>query len=75
MIEQATQILSLGQDITAAQMGKVMEEIMEGKSTTPEIISFLNALGKQYFGSRTSKTSKILFKNLFNSYFLCIMNL
>ena len=47
MIEEASKILSQGQDLSAGQMAAVMEEIMEGKSTTLEIISFLNALGKK----------------------------
>lgn len=47
MIEQARQILSLGNDLTPAQMGAVMEEIMRGKSTTPQIIAFLKALSKK----------------------------
>jgi anthranilate phosphoribosyltransferase len=44
MIKEATGILSSGSDITAGQMGAVMEEILRGKAETPQIVSFLTAL-------------------------------
>ncbi len=44
MIKEATGILSSGSDITAGQMGAVMEEILRGEATTPQIVSFLTAL-------------------------------
>jgi anthranilate phosphoribosyltransferase len=47
MIQQATQILSRGNDLTASQMEAVMEEIMTGKTSTLQIISFLNNLNEQ----------------------------
>lgn len=47
MILEATEILSRGSDLTATQMEAVMEEIMGGQASTPQIISFLNNLNKQ----------------------------
>ncbi len=47
MIRQATETLSQGHDLTAAQMGTVMEEILQGKSDTGQIVSFLSALSKK----------------------------
>ena len=44
MIKEATDILSSGSDLTAGQMGAVMEEILRGKAETPQIVSFLTAL-------------------------------
>ena len=44
MIREVTQILSSGNNLGAAQMSIVMEEIMSGSAHTPEIISFLKAL-------------------------------
>ena len=47
MILEATEILSRGSDLTATQMEAVMEEIMGGQASTPQIISFLNNLNEQ----------------------------
>ncbi len=47
MIEKAIKILSVRRNLTAVIMRRVMEEIMTGKSDTPEIISFLTALSKK----------------------------
>lgn len=47
MIREAAEILSSGHDLTSAQMGAVMEEILEGKSDTAQIVSFLSALNKK----------------------------
>lgn len=47
MIREATEILSSGHDLTGAQMGAVMEEILQGKSDTSRIVSFLSALSKK----------------------------
>jgi len=47
MIQEATEILSRGNDLTASQMEAVMEEIMTGKASTPQIISFLKNLNNQ----------------------------
>jgi len=47
MIQQATEILSKGSDLTAAQMEAVMEEIMSGRVDTPQIVSFLTNLNQQ----------------------------
>jgi anthranilate phosphoribosyltransferase len=47
MILEATEILSRGNDLTASQMGAVMEEIMTGSVETSQIISFLSNLNEQ----------------------------
>jgi len=47
MIQEATELLSGSQDLTAGQMQAVMEEIMTGKADTPAIVSFLTALNKK----------------------------
>lgn len=47
MIQEAIEILSKDNDLTAAQMEAVMEEIMTGKTDTPQITSFLTALNKK----------------------------
>lgn len=47
MIQEAIEILLRGNNLTAFQMEAVMEEIMSGKVSTPEIISFLNNLNNQ----------------------------
>lgn len=47
MIKEATQTLAKGDNLTAIQMTAVMEEIMSGKLTTPEIVSFLIELNQQ----------------------------
>jgi len=47
MIQEATEILVKGKDLTAPQMEAVMEEIMTGKTSTPQIIAFLNNLNTQ----------------------------
>jgi len=47
MINEAIEILSGGKDLTAAQMGAVMEEIMTGKADTAQIVLFLTALAKK----------------------------
>lgn len=47
MIQEATEILSKGNNLTAFQMEAVMEEIMTGKTDTPQIVSFLVSLNKQ----------------------------
>lgn len=44
MIEQATRILLAKEDLAAAQMAAVMEEIMGARANTPQIVAFLNAL-------------------------------
>jgi anthranilate phosphoribosyltransferase len=44
MIKEAIEIISSGRDLTGAQMGEVMEEIMSGNTGTPEIVAFLSAL-------------------------------
>jgi len=47
MIQEATEILSKENDLTASQMEAVMEEIMTGKVSTPQIVSFLINLNQQ----------------------------
>jgi len=47
MIEDAIEILSKGNDLTASQMEAVMEQIMTGKASTPQIVSFLSNLNNQ----------------------------
>ena len=47
MIQEATERLSKGNDLTAFQMEAVMEEIMAGRADTREIVSFLTALNKK----------------------------
>jgi len=47
MIKEATEILSGNNDLTAAQMEAVMEEIMTGKVDTAQIVSFLTNLNKK----------------------------
>lgn len=47
MIKQAIEILSLGRDLNADQMGAVMEEIMGGKADTAQIVAFLTVLDKK----------------------------
>jgi anthranilate phosphoribosyltransferase len=47
MIEKATEIISLGKDLSESQMQQVMEEIMGGKTDTPQIVSFLTALSEK----------------------------
>jgi len=47
MIDEINQILNSGKNITAAQMGEAMEEIMTGKVKTAGIVSFLEALSKK----------------------------
>lgn len=47
MIKEAIELLSSSKDLTAAQMGAVMEEIMEGKAQTEEIVGFLTGLNKK----------------------------
>jgi len=44
MIEQATRILLAKEDLAAAQMTAVMEEIMGARADTPQIVAFLAAL-------------------------------
>jgi len=44
MIKEATGILCSGSDLTPAQMGAVMEEILGGRAETGAIVSFLAAL-------------------------------
>ena len=46
MIQEATEILR-DNDLTAAQMQAVMEEIMTGKADTAQVVSFLTALNKK----------------------------
>jgi len=41
MIQEATERLSKGEDLSADQMQAVMEEVMSGSVETPQIISFL----------------------------------
>ena len=47
MIQEATERLSKGEDLSADQMQAVMEEVMSGSVETPQIISFLSNLNKQ----------------------------
>ncbi len=47
MIQEATEKLSKGEDLTAAQMEAVMEEIMTGKVNTQQIVSFLTLLSRK----------------------------
>lgn len=47
MIEEATVFISKGQNLTAAQMEAVMEEMMTAKADTPQIVSFLTALNNK----------------------------
>ncbi|MBU1056675.1 MAG: anthranilate phosphoribosyltransferase, partial [Proteobacteria bacterium] len=47
MIQEAIEILSNGESLTASQMEAVMEEIMTGKADTGQIVSFLSALNKK----------------------------
>jgi len=47
MIEEATRQLSAGIDLAAGCMKLVMEEIMNGKAETEQIISFLSKLNQQ----------------------------
>jgi len=47
MIVQINEILNSGKDLSAAQMGEVMEEIMGGGVATAEIVSFLEALSRK----------------------------
>ncbi len=44
---EINQILNSGKDLSAAQMGEAMEEIMSGKAATAEIVSFLEALSRK----------------------------
>jgi len=47
MIQQAIEILSNKESLTASQMETVMEEIMTGRAATDKIVSFLTALNKK----------------------------
>jgi anthranilate phosphoribosyltransferase len=47
MIQEATQIITEGKDLTSSQMQTVMEEIMTGRSTTPQIVAFLTNLNRK----------------------------
>lgn len=47
ILEQATQQLSSGTNISGSVMSQVMEEIMAGKAQTPQIVAFLLALEKK----------------------------
>jgi len=47
MIEEATQNLSGGINLTPGQMQTVMEEILTGRAQTPQIVSFLTALSQK----------------------------
>lgn len=47
MIKVATEQLANGLDLSCVQMSAVMEEIMTGIVSTPEIVSFLNNLNKK----------------------------
>lgn len=47
MIQEASQNLSQGRNLTAEQMQAVMEEILTGATQTPEIVSFLTALSRK----------------------------
>jgi len=61
MIKQAINILSEGIDLTGNQMEAVMEEIMTGKTDTPQIVSFLTALnGKGETADELSAAAKIM---------------
>ena len=40
MIKEATEILSSGHDLTSAQMGAVMEEIMRASQIPPKLFLF-----------------------------------
>ncbi len=44
MITESIKILSSRKDLTASQMGAVMEEVMSGKASDSDIVSFLTAL-------------------------------
>lgn len=47
MIKEAIELLSSSKNLSAAQMGAVMEEIMQGKAETSEIVGFLEGLNKK----------------------------
>ena len=47
MIVEAQNLIQKGSDLSEKQMTSVMEEIMTGKATTPQIISFLLALNNK----------------------------
>lgn len=47
MIQEAIGLLAEGKSLTASRMEAVMEEIMEGRADTSEIVSFLTALNKK----------------------------
>jgi anthranilate phosphoribosyltransferase len=47
MIQEVTQNLSQGRNLTPDQMETVMEEILTGRAQTPQIVSFLTALSQK----------------------------
>jgi anthranilate phosphoribosyltransferase len=47
MIEEASQNLSQGRNLTPEQMETVMEEILNGRAQTSQIVSFLTALSQK----------------------------
>lgn len=47
MIQEATELITRGKDLSRDEMQVVMEEIMTAKADTPAIISFLTALNKK----------------------------
>lgn len=47
MIQEATQIITQGRDLTYQQMQTVMEEIMSGSSSTAQIVTFLSSLNRK----------------------------
>lgn len=47
MIEEATRELLSGKGLNEAKMSAAMEEIMEGRASTPQIVAFLLALDKK----------------------------
>ncbi len=47
MIDEAIMILAQAKDLDSRVMAQVMEEIMEGKTATPQIVSFLEKLSQK----------------------------
>ena len=47
MIKEAIKKISMDEDLTAAQMQRVMEEIMTGRAKTQQVVAFLQALSRK----------------------------